>query len=160
MDRTTFARHLAENPIGGESDIAGWTEISDGWESVMFVVTLGSGDRWVVRSFAPERGDTARREFLGLGLLSEAGYPVPDVLRLVLEEAPFMLMEFIDGREMWLVIADTADRFDLVDTFVGLHRELHALDPTPFAALDEGAFEAPLEYELGTWERIRCSTGS
>lgn len=78
--------------------------------------------------------ETSAREFYGMKLLHEAGYPVPRVH--VLEAAgssigkAFVIMERIDGQQYSALIADASDAkaSELRTRFCELWRRLHRLD--------------------------------
>lgn len=116
-------------------------KIADGWESDNHVVTIeyGIGQRtredrvWRIYSGAGNR-EKAEREFSAMRKLSIAGYPVPRVFLLEVEQSPigkpFVVMEFIQGEVMWDLLDNSPKdkRRSLLDQFCQLYARLHALD--------------------------------
>ena len=121
--------------------------ITDGWESELYTLALEHGPRaarqWValVLRLYPGDGaaDKAAHEFHGMRRLHAAGYPVPLVQHLCLENAalgqPFILMERIEGVPLWPVLGERppAEQRALVDQFCALFVRLHRLEWRPFA---------------------------
>jgi aminoglycoside phosphotransferase (APT) family kinase protein len=123
------------------------TRISDGWETDVyaFVVKhgkLGEQERepLILRLYPGDAAaDKSAREFGVMLKLYQAGYPVPQVLRLEREDTvfgkPFVIMERIQGRPMGTVVDEspTEKKLELLALFCRMFVDLHALDWHPFA---------------------------
>jgi aminoglycoside phosphotransferase (APT) family kinase protein len=118
------------------------SRLSDGWECDVYAFVLESGARdaparepLILRVY---QGDAAVRkaliEFEGMGRLRSSGYPVPEMLSLVVDESPldrpFVVMRKIEGPTLGRLIEESAaDRREaLLRRFCGLVVRLHALD--------------------------------
>ena len=150
--------------------ITGLAEISAGWESDMYSFAAESGpagarqrEELILRLYS---GDDAHaksaRERRGMGLLYDAGYPVPRVLVLERDDSPFgrpfLIMERIRGQQMWPVWFRSSGekQQDLLTLFCRLFVRLHTLEWQPFvqepASFDALDPYAPLDREL---DRLR-----
>ena len=121
--------------------------ISEGWESDMYAFTLESGpygarrhEELILRIYSGEDVQAKSAcEWRGMGLLHDAGYPVPRVLILERDDSPFgwpfLIMERIRGRQMWPVWfrSPEARQQELLTLFCRLFVRLHKLDWQPFA---------------------------
>lgn len=118
--------------------------IVSGWESDVFSFTLHPSDgppRSLVLRLCSGQGAGLKlvREAQGLRQLLQAGYPVPAILLHEADAAflgkPFSVMERLDGRPLWPVLAEAAPprAGNLLDRFGGLLARLHQLDWRPFA---------------------------
>ncbi len=144
--------------------------ISEGWESDMYAFVAESGpdgarqrEELVLRLYAGEDAHTkSAREWRGMSLLHDAGYPVPQVLILERDESPFgrpfLIMERIRGRQMWPVWfrSPAEKQQELLTLFCRLLVRLHALEWQPFVQ-DPASFDtldpfALLDREL---DRVR-----
>ena len=141
--------------------------ISEGWESDMYSFVAESGfegarqrEELVLRLYL---GDDAHaksaREWRGMGLLHDAGYPVPQVLILERDDSPFgqpfLIMERIRGRQMWPVWFRSPEekQEELLTLFCRTFVRLHSLEWQPFVQ-NPGSFDtldpyALLDRELG-----------
>lgn len=120
--------------------------ISDGWESDVYAISLAWEDagamlreELVLRLYQGADGAAkAEREFHGMRCLAVAGYSVPRVQALALEDSPFgqpcMTMERIAGRSMGAALEAASDEEHrrLVTQFCRLYVDLHTLDWRPF----------------------------
>lgn len=125
--------------------------ISDGWESDVYAISLaweeaGAARRedLVLRLYQGTQSVAkAEREFHGMRRLAAAGYPVPRVQAVALEDSPFgqacMTMERIAGRSMGAALETAPDdeRQRLVTHCCRLYVDLHALDWRPFVPASE-----------------------
>ena len=118
--------------------------IAGGWEADLFRVDvdppLPDGlDRLVLRVYSGPSGPAkARREYEGIRLLREAGYPVPAAPASdpdgVAIDRPFIVLEFIDGSTMLAAMSDDPGRSQhWISQLVDLMARLHELDWQPFA---------------------------
>ena len=135
--------------------------ISEGWESDMYAFTLESGpegarqhEELVLRIYpGADAHAKSAREWRGMGLLHEAGYPVPQVLILERGDSPFgrpfLIMERIRGRQMWPVWFRSSEekQQELLTLFCRLFVRLHALEWQPFVQ-DPRSFDALDPYAL------------
>jgi aminoglycoside phosphotransferase (APT) family kinase protein len=114
-----------------------------GFESDVFTFTLqeGGGDpKAYVLRLHPGDGSKSKmmREANGLGLLRQAGYPVPAMLLYEPDASflgsPFTILEKLEGRSMWPVLAGAEPEYarQLLDGFSSLLARLHRLDWRPF----------------------------
>ena len=118
--------------------------ISSGWESDIYSFDLehGRGRRvgLVLRVYpGADAREKSAREFRSLRLLREAGYPVPDVFLLRIDDSPFgrplVLMERVDGESLWATMFPSPGERQgrLLTLFCDLFVRLHALDWRFFA---------------------------
>jgi len=135
--------------------------ISEGWESDMYAFTLESGpdgarqrEELVLRLYSGEDAQTkSTREWRGMNLLHDAGYPVPRVLILERGDSPFgrpfLIMERIHGRQMWPVWFGSPEekQQELLTLFCRQFVRLHALDWQPFVQ-DPTSFDLDDPYAL------------
>jgi aminoglycoside phosphotransferase (APT) family kinase protein len=139
-----------ENP-----QVKGLTDISAGWESVLYSFRLEHGpsanrlsERLVLRLLMGEgAADKATREFQAMRRLHEVGYSVPNVYAFGSESSPlgqpFILMEHIDGEQLWSLIANLPED-QWLTLFCRLFVQLHALDWRPFS--DEQTVADPYHF--------------
>jgi len=121
------------------------TSISDGWENEVYSFTIEheedtgrTCEDLILRIYpgdgAPQKAD---KEFNAMKKLHGAGFPVPEVLILELDDShfgkPFVIMEKINGRLMGEVILESPDekKQELVTLFCQMFVDLHALDWRP-----------------------------
>ena len=135
--------------------------ISEGWESDMYAFTLESGpegarqhEELVLRLYSgADAHIKSAREWRGMGLLHDAGYPVPQVMLLERDESsfgrPFLVMERIHGRQMWPVWFRSPEETqqDLLTLFCRLFVRLHTLEWQPFVQ-EPASFDALDPYAL------------
>jgi aminoglycoside phosphotransferase (APT) family kinase protein len=121
--------------------------ISDGWETDIYAFDLESGrsgeptrDQLILRIYPGKGGGVeSAREFRGMGLLYESGYPVPKVHMQAGEDStlgyPFVIMDRINGQVMWQMMNSASDKVkaDLLTLFCDLFVNLHNLDWRPFS---------------------------
>jgi aminoglycoside phosphotransferase (APT) family kinase protein len=139
--------YLAEHPAREAVRVAILQQVSHRCATDVFRVTLRyeeagarGKDELTLRVYAgAEAAARARREFQALGRLANAGYPVPQVGRLLLEPSPFerpvITTERTSGRSLASAITETdGDHRGHWRLFCRLLVELHALDWRPFVA--------------------------
>ncbi|MFC2037246.1 phosphotransferase family protein [Chloroflexota bacterium] len=141
--------------------VTGLAHISAGWESDMysFIVESGTeearrGEELILRIYP---GDDAHiksaREYRGMSLLYEAGYPVPQVLILEREDSPFgrpfVIMERIQGQMLWPLWFGSPEekQKELLTLFCELFARLHTLEWRPFVQ-DVAPYDAGDPYIL------------
>jgi aminoglycoside phosphotransferase (APT) family kinase protein len=143
-------------PTTQEVQVTNLAHISDGWESEIYFFTLESGpagarqgQELILRIYLGEDAQVKSvREFQGMKLLHDAGYPVPEVLALEREASPFgtpqgrpfVIMEKIQGRMMWPVLFGAAEgeQQALLTQFCKLFVQLHALEWRSFVEILPG----------------------
>ena len=116
-------------------------KLADGWESDNYLLTVEYGGvprtrtDWVWRIYSGVGSQAkAAREFNSLERLHDAGYPVPRVFLLEVEQSPvdrpFIIMEYIQGEVMWDLLGKVpaGRQAQLIDQFCRLFVQLHALD--------------------------------
>ena len=110
--------------------------------------------RYVVKTYGGGKNaqQNILREWSGLNFLYRANYPVPKpILHDLGSETPYLLMEEIDGQNLWTVYekASRETQQKLLTSFIRLLFDLHALDSSiagdPFAAQSTADF---IEQEL------------
>jgi aminoglycoside phosphotransferase (APT) family kinase protein len=118
------------------------TGINAGWESDVYTFHLvpdsgegEAGQELVLRLYQGSQGPfKAQAEFSGMQHLYQAGYPVPQVFFMEIEQSPFgrafMVMEKIDGVMLWPVLFSDPEpqRTARLEHFCGLMAKLHRLD--------------------------------
>jgi aminoglycoside phosphotransferase (APT) family kinase protein len=128
--------------------IASLARISDGWECDVYRFDLeaeanGAPIRTelILRLYQGNgAGPKARDEFKILQLLARAGYPVPRVDLLAVDDSPLdqplVVLERIDGQILGQLVerASGAERESLLRRFCQLLARLHQLDWRPFVA--------------------------
>ncbi len=124
----------AQGAAGPVSDL---TPLKLGWESRVFAARVEGAavPSQILRLYyGADGGATALREFRGLNLLYELGYPVPQPL-LVEPSArplgsPFLMMEQAPGRSPGAQVfaQERAEDRHFVEAFCGLLARLHTLD--------------------------------
>ena len=133
-------------PAAQGAHITELVPISEGWESDLYAFTLESGpagdrqrEELVLRLYSGEDAHTkSAREWRGMNLLHDAGYPVPHVLLLERDDSffgrPFLIMEKIRGRQMWPVWFRSPEekQQELLTLFCRLFVRLHSLPWQPF----------------------------
>ncbi len=164
----TCARAFPDRRIAG---ISGVTDLSTGWESELhaFVLEWGTGadrrrDGLVLRLY-PGDGGAAKsaHEFRSMRRLRGAGYPVPEVFALEQGDVPFgkpfILMEKIDGGEMWPLLSRSSEKIreDLLTLFCELFVRLHALDWRIFSDEADRDADDPYRFVDG-WLRVARET--
>ena len=129
------------------------TNISTGWESDIYRFTLeydgaqhcsGQQSQQEQRVLRLYPGDDARgkstAEFNSMQALQRAGYPVPRVDHLEIDNSPFgqpfMLMEYIQGEMMWdrMCNGSHEEREVMLRLFCRLFVQLHQLDWRQYTA--------------------------
>jgi aminoglycoside phosphotransferase (APT) family kinase protein len=158
-------------PAGAEPQILGCDRISDGWETDVYAFTLEHGGASAARTredlilrIFPGRGaaQKAVHEFDVMGKLLAAGFPVPRVFVLELDDAfvggPFVIMEKIDGRPMGSVAdqGSAKQRQVLLTQFTQMMVDLHRLDWHPFVVDPAGVAATGdaaqiIQDELSNW---------
>lgn len=126
--------------------VTGLAHISAGWESDMYAFTVESGPggarqcaELILRIYPGEDAHAkSAREYRGMSLLHDAGYPVPQVLLLERDDSPFgrpfVIMERIQGQMMWPVWFGSPEekQRELLTLFCRLFVQLHTLEWRPF----------------------------
>ncbi len=139
--------------------------LAGGRSNVSYRLTGSRGERWVLRRpplghVLPTAHDMVR-EYRVLAGLHAAGFPVPRPIVACSEVdvigAPFVLMEFVDGRvvdspasarALAAPDADTACR-SLIDTLA----TLHAIDPAAAGLADLGRPDGYLRRQVDRWAK-------
>jgi aminoglycoside phosphotransferase (APT) family kinase protein len=116
-------------------------KLPDGWESDNYLLSVkfGSVPRtrtdWVWRIYSGVGSQAkAAWEYKSMESLHGAGYPVPRVFLLEVENSPidrpFIIMEYIQSIMMWELLdnASTEKQKQLIDQFCQLFVQLHELD--------------------------------
>ncbi|MEA3441729.1 MAG: phosphotransferase family protein [Chloroflexota bacterium] len=146
-------------------------EITSGWENEMYAFELFYGESGqhqeslVLRIYPGDDAyEKAAHEFQSMRTLEQEGFPVPSVSLLERDRSPFrnpfIIMEHIDGREMWEVMAQAnpAEQMALTDRFCELFVELHKLDWQPFvddpARIEAGDPYTFIDETINQGERI------
>ena len=173
MNRTELEAYLQQKqPEQGDIRIRDFQEITDGWETDIYSFDMErslNGERiaekLVLRLYsgpwAKEKADT---EFNLLQRLYQVGYPVPKVS--LLEEnstylgAPFIIMERIEGHQMWSLMDNPQSKLDFFGMFSQLFYDLHQLDwrrlvENPDRYLDLDSKSAALQWIEKYESRIR-----
>ena len=146
MQRRLSSYYARDLSPGQQAHITGLTRISAGWESDIYSFAVESGsagarrvEELILRIYPGDDAyDKSAREYHSMGLLHEAGYPVPRVLALEREDSPFgkpfVIMERVRGRQMWPVWFGSPEKKqqELLTLFCRLFVRLHALDWRPF----------------------------
>lgn len=125
-------------------EVSSLVQLTGGWEADIYAFDvsppLSNGlDRLVLRMYSgSEAGHKASREFSGIGLLANCGYPVPQVVSCDSEGAalgrPFLVMQQIEGTLLGDAMIDGGTLHEVPSLdFVRLMVDLHELDWRPFA---------------------------
>ena len=146
------------------------TRISDGWETDVYAFTVEHGrpgeqerEDLILRLYpGDDAADKSGAEFSVMRKLYQAGYPVPQVLRLEQEDAlfghPIVVMERIRGRPMGTVVDESPmeKKLELLALFCQMFVDLHALDWRPFATAPPPdkmpGLSAVIGNELSQWQ--------
>ena len=122
-----------------------------GWESDLFTINLSYIENTaqivkniMLKMYHGEKGtEKAFREFEGMKLLAQSGYPVPKVLSIAPDNnAPFgqtyIAMEYISGHTLGelLRLSHNQHKESLVKQFCHVYVDLHALDWKTFVSVD------------------------
>ena len=170
MQRQLQAYLTGAAPHWQHVQVTDLASISSGWECDVYAFTVEHGpassrrrEELVLRVYqgGPAYEDSAH-EFHGMTRLLEAGYSVPQMRFLERDGSPFgkpfTIMERVYGREMWPLMFPSYKEVtpDMLDLFVRLFVQLHALDWQPFLRHLEGLDASdPLAFvdrELGRWQ--------
>ena len=133
-------------PEQKEAQILELTPLNLGWESIIYAFKVvidphsSSQPQSLILRLYPGTDAHAKsqREFAGLQVLHQLGYPVPRVFRLERENSPFgkpfILMEKIEGEILWYRLDQSSpeQKAALLDQFCALFVQLHQLDWQPF----------------------------
>jgi aminoglycoside phosphotransferase (APT) family kinase protein len=127
--------------------------MNEGWESIIYAFKLvpdpKTGDQpqnLILRIYPGMNAvQKSQREYEGMQVLYQVGYPVPKVLHLEREYSPFdggrpfLLMERIPGEMMWPLLdrAQPEQVAVLITQFCELFVQLHALDWRAFVPVAE-----------------------
>lgn len=141
MKLSVLETYLAEKKPDLENvSVIGLKEITDGWETEIHSFDLESGEddekvteKLVIRLYAgPWAKQKVDTEYNLLLRLHQVGYSVPRV-SLVEEDStylgdPFIIMEKIDGEQMWNLLIHKQSKLDFFGVFSRLFYDLHKLD--------------------------------
>lgn len=133
-------------PDRRDIQVVNLTSITSGWENEMYAFDLQYGpsderhqEGLVLRIYpGDDANEKSLHEFEGIRKLAQAGYPVPQVHLLERDhspfERPFVIMERIDGQEMWPALTEgsKSKQYALITQFCDLFLRLHRLDWRPF----------------------------
>jgi aminoglycoside phosphotransferase (APT) family kinase protein len=115
-------------------------EITDGWETDIYSFDVESSkdeeatrEKLVLRMYTgPWATHKARKEFSLLKRLHKIGYPVPRVSLIEVDSMylgrPFIVMQRIEGSQMWTLLESETDRSAIFQKFCELFFNLHELD--------------------------------
>ncbi len=131
--------------------VTGVEPLTQGWESVIYAFELAAGpgdgnpaQSLILRLYpGSDASFKSKREFEGMQVLHQLGYPVPQVFYLERDHSPFgrpfVIMERIAGEMLWPVLDRAAPERAgaLLSRFSELFVQLHALDWRAFAAPGE-----------------------
>ena len=105
------------SPHDQDAKVSNLVSINEGWESIIYAFDLIPDPKkqdliqhLILRIYpGSDARDKSHREYDGLKVLYQAGYPVPQVFALErdnspFEGRPFLLMERIPGEMMWPVL--------------------------------------------------------
>jgi aminoglycoside phosphotransferase (APT) family kinase protein len=178
IQRGLLRLYQREFPSREHTQIQKLSRISDGWETDVYSYTVeydtATGRNREERILRIYPGDDApqkcAREFNAMEQLFEAGFPVPRVPLMELDEVyfgrPCVIMEKIDGRSMGAVADESPveKKLELLTRFCRILVDLHTLDWRPFvrdpslgAPLDAslyatGTVSALVRHELSQWQ--------
>jgi len=141
MDKSALETYLAERKPDLENiSVKGLKEITDGWETEIYsfdLIGTSEGEmiaeNLVIRLYAgPWAKQKANTEFNLLLRLHRIGYPVPKVSLLEEDSTnlgkPFIVMERIEGQQMWHLMDREHYAVGHFDMFSRLFHDLHNLD--------------------------------
>jgi len=147
------------SPHYQEAKVSNLVSINEGWESIIYAFDLIPDPQkqdpiqhLILRIYpGTDAQDKSHREYDGLQVLYQAGYPVPQVFALECDNSPFegrpfLLMERIPGEMMWPVLdRSQPDRAaGLITQFCELFVQLHNLDWRAFvSAQDHLRYQEP-----------------
>lgn len=119
--------------------------LSQGFECDVYAFRLGQRE-FIIRLYLGNGGaEKAVRECSGMKRLYEMGYPVPEILLSEADDSimgkPFIIMEKLDGQNLWPVLSVSDDAARLLKQFSSLLAQLHSLDWRAFT-LDAARIEA------------------
>lgn len=140
-------------------------EITSGWESEMYSCELSyeslheqHQEKLVLRIYPGDDAyEKSANEYFNMLKLHEAGYPVPHVKLLELDaspfERPFVLMEYIDGKDLWAVLdkASVKKGRELLSQFCELFVRLHNLDWRPFSNSQDNIHQGGGDVSIDSW---------
>jgi len=149
--QTYYARAF---PSRQSVQVTSLARINAGWESDVYAFDVQHGppgnrqhENLILRIYPGDDAQAkAAREFEGMRRLHKAGYPVPQVLFLELENSPFgkpfVIMERIEGQTLWPLLLNSPrqKQRELLTLFCDLFVRLHALDWRSFVD-DPGRYE-------------------
>ena len=124
------------------------TSISSGWESDVYAFAVEHGlpdnrqsHNLVLRIYpGNDASEKSRKEFRGMSQLYKAGYPVPQVHLLEVENSPFgkpfIIMDKIEGETLGDVMSTASPerQRELISVFSGLLVQLHTLEWQPYVS--------------------------
>jgi len=140
-------------PKLNDAQIVGVTPLTEGWESIIYAFKVVTGPQLadqsqnlILRIYpGTDAHLKSQREFEGMQMLHQLGYPVPKVYHLERENSPFgqpfLLMEKIEGELLWPVLEQSPPErmVDLLSQFCTLFVQLHQLDWQSFRPKAEQA---------------------
>ncbi len=162
-----YARAFPDKP---HVQVGELIHLDAGWESDIYAFDVEHGpagnrqrEELILRLYpGADAVSKATAEFHGLQRLHQAGYPVPRVDLLAVEDSPlgspFVLMERIAGQVMWPLLFRSAGRRqrEMLTLFCRLFVQLHTLDWEPFVD-DREPYRAEnpyvlVEEQLARWQ--------
>lgn len=103
-----------------------------GWAGETVSLKFENSDqKYVVKAYNKDSVQNLEREWVGLNFLYQAKFPVPKpVLSNFAHEKAYILMEQIDGEDLWTVYqrSAAADQQELMTKFMRAFFDLHSLD--------------------------------
>lgn len=139
--------------------------LAGGRSNISYRLTDGEGRSWVLRRpplghILPSAHDMGR-EFRVLTGLHSVGFPVPrPVAECTVDDvigAPFMLMDFVDGRvidtEVRAADVPAAEAPDICRALIDTLADLHAIDPAAAGLESLGRPEGYLARQVGRWTK-------
>ena len=110
------------------------TILKSGWAGEIVSLKFAHDtQKYLVKTYGSSKNalPSLKQEWAGLNFLDRAMYPVPKpILRNFEAACPYLLMEEIDGENLWTVYekASSQDQQNLLSRFIGALFHLHALD--------------------------------
>ena len=108
--------------------------LKSGWAGEIISLKLKDNtEKYVIKTYSSSKNglQNIKQEWTGLSLLYKANYPVPKpIMSDFTNEKPYIVMEEIEGENLWTCYQNLAkeDKEQLLDRFVKVFFELHALD--------------------------------
>jgi len=152
-------------PDRSDLKVKDFQEIISGWESEMYSCELSyeslhgqHQEKLVLRIYPGDDAyEKSANEYFNMLKLHEAGYPVPHVKLLERDaspfERPFVLMEYIDGKNLWRVLdkAPVKKGRELLSQFCELFVRLHNLDWRSFSNSQDTIHQGGGDVSIDSW---------